>query len=161
MPPPLCKLGMRFDDIKGMCCAFHLGFGRKIGPHLSEDLFFCSSPNFGPKMGPNLSEDLYFYFALHLILGRKSDEISVEQFLIQIFVFPKFTEISGPPFSKSCVRYCPKRMQRLWEGGESFRVWYQPTVQSIDDNFGSPPLLSPDDFVLRSSNTITVTSGVI
>ena len=35
------------------------------------------------------------------------------------------------------------------------------TNRTVDDNFGSPPLLSPDDFVLRSSNTMTGTSGVI
>ena len=64
-PPPLYKLGMRFDHTKGMCCAFLPGFGRKIGLNFSEDLFFCSSPNFGPKIGLNLSgtisdSDLYF-----------------------------------------------------------------------------------------------------
>ena len=32
------------------------------------------SPDFGRKMGRNLSEDLFF-FALHLILGEKWDEI--------------------------------------------------------------------------------------
>ena len=45
--PPLCKLGIIFDHTKGMFCAFLLGFGLKIGLNLSEDLFFCSSPNFG------------------------------------------------------------------------------------------------------------------
>ena len=52
-PPPLCKLGMRFDHTKGMCYGFLLGFGRQIG------LFFCSSPKFGRKIGLNLSEDLF------------------------------------------------------------------------------------------------------
>ena len=38
------------------------------------------SPNTGRKMGRNLSEDLFvlffcFFFALHLILGEKWDEI--------------------------------------------------------------------------------------
>ena len=32
------------------------------------------SPDFGRKMGRNLSEDLFF-FALHLVLGEKWDEI--------------------------------------------------------------------------------------
>ena len=54
-PPPLCKLGIRFDNTKGMFCALLLGFGLKIGGNLSEDLFFCSSPNFGRKIGQNLS----------------------------------------------------------------------------------------------------------
>ena len=49
-------------------------FGQKIGLNLSEDLFFCSSPNFGQKFALNLSEDLLF-FALHLILGKKSEKI--------------------------------------------------------------------------------------
>ena len=34
---------------------------------------------FGQKIGPNLSEDLFF-FALHLILGKKSDQIWVKTF---------------------------------------------------------------------------------
>ena len=38
-------------------------------------IFFCSSPNFGRKIGPNLSEDLFLFFAFHLILGEKSDQI--------------------------------------------------------------------------------------
>ena len=56
---PLCKLGVgyyaKFDHgrvyTKSMFCAFLLGFGPKIGLNLSENLFF----------------------ALHLILGEKSD----------------------------------------------------------------------------------------
>ena len=44
---PLCKLGIMFDHTKDMFCAFLLGIGLKI-------------------------EELYF-FALHLILGEKSD----------------------------------------------------------------------------------------
>ena len=35
------------------------------------------------------------------------------------------------------------------------------TNRTVDNHFGRPPLLSPDDFVSRSSNTITGTSGVI
>ena len=62
-PPPLQDghqaLGSKLRDI-----------GRKMGRNLSEDLFFCSSPDFGQKTGRNLSEDL-FCFALHLILGEK------------------------------------------------------------------------------------------
>ena len=46
---------------------------RKMGRNLSEDLFFCSSPDFGRKIGRNLSEDLFF--ALHLISSEKLDEI--------------------------------------------------------------------------------------
>ena len=33
--------------------------------------------------------------------------------------------------------------------------------RTVHDDFGSPPLLSPDDFVLRSSNNVTGTSGLI
>ena len=69
--PPLRKLGIRFDHTKGMFCAFLLGFGLEIEGNLSEDIFFCSSPNFGRKIELNLSEDVFF--ALHLILGEKSD----------------------------------------------------------------------------------------
>ena len=71
--PPLCKLGIRFDHTKGMFCAFLLGFGRKIGPNLSEDLFFCASPKFGRKLGPNLNEDLFFCFSPNF--GRKNGVI--------------------------------------------------------------------------------------
>ena len=51
--------------VKFFCHVLILGrpfslFGQKLGPNLSEDLFFFSSPNFGQKMGPNLSEDLFF-----------------------------------------------------------------------------------------------------
>ena len=46
--PPLCKLGIRL-----------------LAGNLSD---------FGRKTGRNLSEDLFF-FALHLILGEKWDEI--------------------------------------------------------------------------------------
>ena len=75
--PPFCKLGIRFDHTKGMLCAFLLDFGHEIAGNLSEDLFFCSSPDFGRKIGPILSEDLFlflfFIFALHLILGEGLD----------------------------------------------------------------------------------------
>ena len=37
-----------------MFCAFLLGSGLKIGGNLSEDPFFCSSPNFERKIGLNL-----------------------------------------------------------------------------------------------------------
>ena len=50
-PPPLCKLGIRFDHTKGIYCALLLGFRLEIELNLSEDLFFCSSPNFGRKIG--------------------------------------------------------------------------------------------------------------
>ena len=51
-PKPNSNLGIRFDHTKATFWAFLLGFGWKIGPNLSEDLFF---------------------FALYLILGEKSD----------------------------------------------------------------------------------------
>ena len=44
-------VGHKFDHTKDKFCAFPLGFVLKIGGNLSEDLFF---------------------FALHLILGKKS-----------------------------------------------------------------------------------------
>ena len=56
-------------------------FGQKIGPNLSEDFFFCFSLNFGQTIGPSLSETL-FVFALHLILAKKSDQISVKIFFL-------------------------------------------------------------------------------
>ena len=71
--PSLCKLGARFDHTKGMFCAFLLGFVLKIGGNLSEDLFFCSSPNFGQKIGLNLSKDLFFFLCSSPNLGEKSD----------------------------------------------------------------------------------------
>ena len=57
------------------------------------------STDFGRKMGRNLSEDLFF-FALHLILGEKWDEIWVWQCQILIYVPFKFSEVSGPPLFK-------------------------------------------------------------
>ena len=76
-PPPLCKLGRSFDDPIGL-------FGQKIGPNLSEDLFF----------------------SLHLIFGQKIRLILGETIYILIYVL-KFTEVPAPPptFLKSCVRY--------------------------------------------------------
>ena len=53
-PPPPCKLGIRFNHTKSTFCAFLLSFGLEIGLNLSEDFFFS-------------------FFALHLILGAKSD----------------------------------------------------------------------------------------
>ena len=51
-------------------------------------------------MGRNLSKDPFF-FALHLILGEKWDEIWVWQFQILIYVHLKFSEVSAPtPLSK-------------------------------------------------------------
>ena len=124
----LCKLGIRlwarnhlilgengtkFEWRPLFCffCCSSPDFGRKMGRNLREDLFFCfffySSPDFGRKMGRNLREDLFFcfFFALHLILGEKWDEIWVWQFQILIYVPLKFSEVFGPSFSKSCVRY--------------------------------------------------------
>ena len=71
--PPLCKLGIRFDHSKGIFCAFLLGFMLEIGLNLSEDLFF---------------------FALHLILGEKSNQIWVKTFFIY-FIFFAFHLILG------------------------------------------------------------------
>ena len=59
-----------------------------------------------------------FFFALHLILGEKWDEIWAWQFQILIYVPLKFSKVSAhPPFSKSCIRYwvswhknCRKRL---------------------------------------------------
>ena len=52
--------------------------------------------DFGLKNGGNFSEGLFF--ALHLISGEKSDQIWVEQFLVQIFVLLKFSEVPAPLF---------------------------------------------------------------
>ena len=75
MALPLCKLGIRFDHTKGMFYAFLLDFGHEIGGKLIDDLFF----------------------ALHLILGKKSNWIWVDQFLIQIIAFLNFSEVRAPP----------------------------------------------------------------
>ena len=56
-----------------------------------------------PKTGPNLSEDLFF--GLHLILGRKTDLVLGWKIFILVFIILKFSEFSGSPFQKSCVRY--------------------------------------------------------
>ena len=58
--PPHCEfMATRLDHTKSMFYTFVLGLhqilGKKIGLILSEDLFFCSSPNFGQKIGLNLS----------------------------------------------------------------------------------------------------------
>ena len=100
-PPPLCKMGIRFDHTNGRFCASILGFVLEIGLNLSEELFFflalhlilgekpdklwvktffCSSPDFGRKTGRILNEDLFFFFALHLNLGESSDEFWVKTF---------------------------------------------------------------------------------
>ena len=89
--PPHCEfMATRLDHTKDIFYTFvlglHLTLGKKIGLNLSKDLFFCSSPT--------------------VTLGKKSDWIWVEQFLILIFVLLKFSEVPAPPFSKSCVRYC-------------------------------------------------------
>ena len=70
MPPPLWKLGIRYDHTKSMFRTFLLGFGLKFGQNLSEDFFFCSTPAFGRKFGLNLSEKL-FYFCSSPDFGRK------------------------------------------------------------------------------------------
>ena len=53
--------------------------------------------DFERKTGRNLSEDLFFFFALHLILGEKWDEIWVWLFQILIYAPLKFSEVSAPP----------------------------------------------------------------
>ena len=53
-----------------------------MGPNLSEDVFFCSSPNFAQKLlGPHLSEDLVFWFVFvpHLILGAQHQSLYPEE----------------------------------------------------------------------------------
>ena len=64
---------------------------------VGEVVCFWPAPNFGQIMGLNLSEDLFF-FALHLILGKKSDLFWVEQVLILIFVLLKFFKVPAPSF---------------------------------------------------------------
>ena len=94
-------------------------FWQKMGRKLSEDLFFCSSPDSGRKMGQNLSED-HFFFALHLILSEKWKEIWVRQFQILIYVPLKFSEVSGPlPLFKilrTLLRWTIRRLtiSQLW-----------------------------------------------
>ena len=91
---------------------------------------------FGQKVGPNLSEDLFF-FALHLILGKKSDQISVNcKFSAQFWNFGGPASISVPPGklslwgpaakcsnpdifnarSVTCLRFCvsPFFSNRFW-----------------------------------------------
>ena len=87
--PPLWKLGTRFYHTVGLFCAFLLGLHPRLG-----------------KKSDSISVKTFF-FSLHLSLGEKSDCFWMEQFLIQIFVLLKFSELPAPlPFSKSCVRYC-------------------------------------------------------
>ena len=112
---PPCKLGRNFDYAKGMFCLFVLGLHPSLGKksdqicmrtfffalqNLSEDLFFCSSPNFGQKIGPNLSEDLFFCSSP--TFGQEIGLISDSDLSSQIF-----WSSCPPPFLKSCVRYCP------------------------------------------------------
>ena len=112
---PLWKLGIRFDCTKGMLRAFLSGFGLKVGLKASEELFFLLFTWFWAKNGTKF-EWRPFFFALHLILGKKWDEIWVKTFFIlftwfrakmgwnlsetisnSVFVFLKFSEVSGPP----------------------------------------------------------------
>ena len=78
-PPPPLQVGNQALGSKSP------DFGRKMGRNLSEDLFFCSLPDFGRKMARNWSVTI-----------SNSD----------LYVPLKFSEISGPPFLKSFVRYC-------------------------------------------------------
>ena len=63
-----------------------------------------------------------FFFALHLILGKKSDWFWVEQFLIQIFVLLKFFEVPGPPLFK-ILRTLLAASYRLWYKNCNFKSW--------------------------------------
>ena len=94
MPPPPCKLGIRFDHTNGMVCALLLGFGLKIAGNLSEDLFFFFALQltyiFGRKIGLNLSGTI-----------SDSDVCSYQIFWNSCPPPPP----PPPPFSKSCVRY--------------------------------------------------------
>ena len=94
--PLFCKLGIRFDYTKGIFCAFLLGFMLEIRLNLSEDLFFLLLTWFWAKDRTKF-EWRPFFFALHLILGEKSDWFRAEQFLIQTFALLIFSEVSGPP----------------------------------------------------------------
>ena len=57
------------------------------------------SPDIGRKIGRNLSED--FFFALHLILGEKWDEICVKTYF---FIFIFFLFCSSPDFGRKMGR---------------------------------------------------------
>ena len=67
-----------------------------MGPNLSKDLFFCSSPNFGQKMGPNLRQDLFliYLFVLHLILGAQHRSL---------YPLEKFLSEALPKIYNACV----------------------------------------------------------
>ena len=55
---------------------------------------FRSSPNFVQKIGPNLSEDLFFWSLPNF--GQKNGLMLGETIFILIFVLLKFSEVPGP-----------------------------------------------------------------
>ena len=75
-----------------------------MGRNLSEDLSFLLFTWFWEKNGTKF-EWRPFFFALHLILGERWDEIWVWQFQILINVPLKFSEVLAHSFSKFCLRY--------------------------------------------------------
>ena len=117
MAPPL-QVGHKVWSYKGHVLCVSSRIWAKNRTKFEWRLFFCSSPDFGLKIGLNVSEDLFFllftwfwakfewepFFFPSPDFGRKIG-LNLEQFLIQIFVLTTFSEIFGPPFSKSCLRY--------------------------------------------------------
>ena len=84
--PPLCNLGKSFEHKNGKRRPLFLTSTKvwvKTRTKFEWRPFFWSSPNVGQKN--------------RLILGKI--------IFILIFVLLKFSEVPGPPFSKSCVRY--------------------------------------------------------
>ena len=69
-----------------------------MGPNLSEDLFFCSSPDFGQNMGRNLSEDLIFICSSPDFGRKMGRNLSVTISNSDLYVPLKFSEVSAPPF---------------------------------------------------------------
>ena len=75
-----------------MFCALRLG----LHPRLGEK---SDSLNFGRKIGPNLSEDLFFYFRSSPNFGRKIGLILGGTISDSDFALLKFSEVSAhPPF---------------------------------------------------------------
>ena len=87
MPPPRCKLGGRFDYYtKGMFCAFVLGLHPSLGKKLDQfwvKTFFLLFIKFWAKNWTKF-DWRPFFFALHLILGKKSGLISDSDLSSQI-----------------------------------------------------------------------------
>ena len=82
-----------------------------VATSFNQNFFLCLalylSLSFGQKIRPNLSEDLFF-FALHLILGKKSDQIWAKTFskwsVSSSFNFGGPASISVPPEKLSLWR---------------------------------------------------------